>query len=174
VRSTDEGGATDDLQFLDQTSIKLGSSTYRWLNLKRFSLGTDMADADAISALVRHVRYRDTYCAPADLWEPAEDIHGPYWLHRITVEAFKPTTRDSAKAVIAEWADEYGQPGEVNLTALADAADAVFDVASAVFELADLRAWAQHEWGFVLGDFHEFVTLDRARHTLTLMVASED
>ena len=174
MRSTDQGGATQDLQFLDRTSIRLGGSTYRWLDLKRFSLETEMGHADAISALVRHVRYRDTYCAPADLWEPAVDIHGPYWLHRITVEAFKPTTRGSAKAVIAEWAHEYGQPGEVNLPALTDAAYAVFDAASAVFELADLRAWAQHEWGFVLGDFHEFVTLDRARHTLTLVVASED
>jgi hypothetical protein len=42
--------------------------------------------------------------------------------------------------------------------------------------LEDLRATAEHEWGWVVGQggFHEFVAIDRPAERLRLIVASDD
>jgi hypothetical protein len=45
-----------------------------------------------------------------------------------------------------------------------------------LYRLADLRATAEHDWGWVVGHggFHEFVAIDHTASTLTLIVASDD
>jgi len=49
--------------------------------------------------------------------------------------------------------------------------------ATAIYQLPDIRATAQHDWGDVVGmeaGFHEFVIIDRAAGELALVVASDD
>ena len=48
--------------------------------------------------------------------------------------------------------------------------------ATAIYELPNIRATAQHDWGEVAGSdgFHEFVVINRENGELALIVASDD
>lgn len=48
--------------------------------------------------------------------------------------------------------------------------------ANNIYQLADLRATAEHDWGYVVGfsGFHEFVAINGDTGRVALIVASDD
>jgi hypothetical protein len=85
-----------------------------------------------------------------------------------------PMTRRDARQTLHRWANEWdGATAESHASVLA-ASRSVLPDGAVAFRLIDLRESAQHDWGWVLGDFHEFVAIDRSTDTLTLVVASDD
>jgi hypothetical protein len=77
------------LDFLDRTTVHLGSGTYRWLDLKKFTLAGRLSDNDALTALLKHERYQDHYATNEANWTPTGDLHGPYRLQAIGADAFE-------------------------------------------------------------------------------------
>jgi hypothetical protein len=162
------------LDFLDRTTVHLGSGTYRWLDLKKFTLAGRLSDNDALTALLKHERYQDHYATNEANWTPTGDLHGPYRLQAIGADAFEAVSPSDARQTLHRWANEWeGDEAEGHASVLAASHSALPDGAIA-FRLIDLREFAQHDWGWVLGDFYEFVVIDRVANTLTLVVASDD
>ena len=162
------------LDFLDRTTVHLGSRTYRWLDLERFSLAVQLSDNDALRALLKHERYQDHYATDEANWTPTGDLHGPYRLGAIGVEAFEAVSPSDVRQTLHRWASEWdGATAEGHASVLAASGSALPDGAP-TFRLIDLGESAQHDFGWVLGDFHEFVVIDRSVNTLTLVVASDD
>jgi hypothetical protein len=85
------------LDFLDRTTVHLGSGTYRWLDLKRFTFAVALSNDDAVKALLRHERYQDHYATNEANWTPTGDLHGPYRLGAIGVEAFEAVSPSDAR-----------------------------------------------------------------------------
>ncbi|HEX3425599.1 MAG TPA: hypothetical protein VHT30_05670 [Acidimicrobiales bacterium] len=164
----------EPLEYRDRIFIKLGGGTYRWVDLKRFGLTSDVDDLTALRLLTRHVRYRDHYTSEDSSELDSGNLHGPYWVDHIDEASFEPTLAKSAVARLREWANEWGSPDEKNLAELDRTVYPIIETATSVYLLPNLRERAQHEWGRVLGDFLEFVVIDRTDQTLVMVVASDD
>jgi hypothetical protein len=119
-------------------------------------------------------RYSDTEHPRPTARTPTGDLHGPYRLGAMGVEAFEAVSPSDVRQTLHRWANEWdGATAEGHASVLATSDSALPDGAVA-FRLIDLGESAQHDFGWVLGDFHEFVVIDRATDTLTLVVASDD
>jgi hypothetical protein len=167
----------ETLDFIGDELVHLGPGTYCWVSVKRFRLGGEASDADVLAALLRHPQYNDHYAGQRVAEQSSHDVHGPYRLDRIAVGSFVQISSEAATALIFDWAAECEQcpiPRDVRERL---GARVVPDIASGVlWQLPDLRATAEHDWGWVVGQrgFHEFVSIDRATRTVALVVASDD
>jgi hypothetical protein len=91
MREPEGGGAEavaveERLRYQREVLINFRNSTYQWISLKLFTLPADVDDYTVLQLLIGHVRYRDGYGGTKD--RDMEIIHGPYWLHAISPEAF--------------------------------------------------------------------------------------
>lgn len=166
--------AEQRLVFQDHRLVHIHSQSSQWVDIQTFTFTADIDDRAVVELLLQHVRYRHSYAGP--VFYDMKIIHGPYWLEAITAESFSPVTATAAEALITTWAN-YDFP-------MPDSAQVTFEqfvyppirAASSIYQLADLRATAEHDWGSVIGftGFHELLAVDRDRGRLTLIVASDD
>lgn len=169
-----------DLDYQDQVFINFrdffGRSpdhAFRWVDLKRFRLSrTAWSDAQILEALIRHDQFRDDYAGGGV--DPVGTRHGPYWLDRISVDAYEPVDETTATRVLHGWASQYGElPGTLKATLERDVYPLV-RAATSRYRLKALGAYALHDWGGVHGEFHELVVIDRAISSSALIVAADD
>lgn len=147
--------------------------TRQWVSVKVFTLPATVDDRTALAAMIGHAQYLDSYAGPWDV----VDKHGPYWLHAITPQTFV-VVADLAQAetLIRTWAECYVRWHDADREAMDREVYGRLRRATVIYQLPDIRATAQHDWGDVVGSdgFHEFVTVDRATGELALIVASDD
>jgi len=157
--------------------------TRQWVDIKLFRLPADVDDRAALALMIAHVRYRDSYAFST--FEDAKTIHGPYWLSAITAETFTvvdagdvdAAIRHWAEHVIRDWDDNFVSWPQAQREALEREVYARTHRATVIYRLPDIRATAQHDWGYVVGmeaGFHEVVVIDRVAGELALVVASDD
>ena len=157
--------------------------TRQWVDIKVFTLPADVDDQTALALMTAHVRYRDSYASST--FEDAKTIHGPYWLHAITPETFTIVDAEAAKTAISHWAEHVIRDWDGDFVSWPQAQHEEMDRevyarthrATVIYQLPDIRAMAQHDWGEIVGSdagFHEFVIIDRAAGQLALVVASDD
>jgi hypothetical protein len=148
--------------------------TRQWVSIKVFALPADIDDQSALAAMIAHVRYRDSYAGTGD--QDMVDKHGPYWLGAITPQTFTVADPTEAQALIRTWAGYYVRWHDADREAMDREVYARIQRASVIYQLPDIRATAQHDWGEVVGGdgFHEFVVIGRAAGELALIVASDD
>jgi hypothetical protein len=148
--------------------------TRQWVSIKVFSLPADVDDHSALAAMIGHVRYRDSYAGTGDA--DMVDKHGPYWLSAINPETFIVADPAAADTLIRTWAQYYVPWSPADREVLDREVYARIQRATVIYQLPDIRASAQHDWGDVLASdgFHEFVVIDRAAGELALIVASDD
>lgn len=164
-----------DEQLVYQGTIFINPSvTRQWVDIKVFSVPDSVDDRTALAMMIAHVRYRDSYAGTGD--KDMVDIHGPYWLRAITPEAFGVADPAAAENLIRTWADYSVRWPDADREAVQREVYARINRATVIYQLPDIRAGAQHDWGEVVGSdgFHEFVLLDRAAGELALVVASDD
>jgi len=134
---------------------------YRWVDIKQFhfAAGT-LDDRGLLSALIEHEQFRDDYAGGGVL--PDGPRHGPYWLGLITPDLYQPISQEKAVQILREWEDPLWEPP----TKLeADLQRELFDrlaAAGAIYYLGELGHEANHDWGRVHDQFHEFVLIDRS------------
>jgi hypothetical protein len=93
----------EQLVYQDERVIHLPA--YQLFSIKLFKLPDEpINDREALSLLLRHVRYRDSYAS--SVFEDAVSIHGPYCLEAITTGAFERSDAASAEAIIRTWAEQ--------------------------------------------------------------------
>jgi hypothetical protein len=166
--------AMPSVEFVAGEILFLDDGSYRWLRLQHFQCDPRSSDAALPSALLSHVRYQDSYTTADANWSPTGDTHGPYRLDRLTVDSFASIDATTETDYLRRWAEDYdGREGEGFETIIRGANDVIGD-ATSLWHLAEPRDSAQHEWGWILGDFREIVAINRSKDRLTLMVASAD
>ncbi|GLZ77685.1 hypothetical protein Afil01_24920 [Actinorhabdospora filicis] len=131
-----------------------------------------MDDRELLTALTRHVQYRDTYLG--DDARPEVTVHGPYELARVTADAFEPVGHRDAAALIWAWARELGPLPETLVAALDRELMGPLGGAGAVYHLRNLGRDDWHDFGGIHTRFHELVLIDHANGRLTLVVAADD
>jgi hypothetical protein len=161
------------LSYLGDETIHLRDRSYRWIDVKHFRLGGEQVDERAyLGALLSHPEYRDHYTSPDSVTDVP--IHGPYRLSEIEPSSFEERDEASVSETLNEWLERYGPvaPSEIegNLQSVFD----LLKTATSRFLLRDLGATAQHDFGWVLSDFCEFVIVDSNSEELALVVAAGD
>lgn len=169
--------AEETLVYQGEVFINFRNHAYQWVSINIFELSGDVDDREALTLLVRHVRYRDSYNGTGD--KDMETIHGPYKLTAITPESFCPASAEEIETLIRTWA-EYAAP-------LPDSRRVEMErelyprlrESTSSYQLPDLRDTAQHDegWGSSVGSatgFFEFVLIDRPKRSVALVVASDD
>ncbi len=147
----------------------------QWVVIKLFTLPPDTNDDEVLTLLIGHVRYRDSY-ASRD-FKDAKTIHGPYWLHAITPEVFSHASAQDAEALLRTWAEYQAPLPAARRDQMESELYPRIRSATALYQLADLRDTAEHDWGSSVGSdsgFHEFVLIDRRAGSVALVVASDD
>lgn len=146
---------------------------YRWVDLKRFALpSTAWSDTQLLDALIGHDEFRDDYAGGGV--DPVGVRHGPYWLNRISVEAYEPVDEMTAANIVRVWASQYGElPQRLEATLERDV-HALVRAATSRYRLTVLGEDALHDWGGVHTEFHELVVIDRDTDTAALIVAADD
>lgn len=148
--------------------------TRQWVSIKVFAVPAEVDDQAALAAMIADVRYRDSYAGTGDT--DMVDKHGPYWLAAITPQTFTVTTPAAVETVIRTWSGYYTPWPAADRDAMDREVYPRIQHATVIYQLPDIRATAQHDWGEVVGSdgFHEYVMIDRAAGELALMVASDD
>jgi hypothetical protein len=161
------------LVYQDEIVVRLPS--YQWVSIKLFRLPDEpVDDREALSLLLRHVRYRDSYASGS--FRDSVSIHGPYCLEAITTGSFTRSDAASAEATIRTWAEQVVPVPDIECDELQRELYPRIRNASCCYQLANPGKDALHEWGDVVGKtgFHEFVLIDHRAETLALVVASDD
>lgn len=168
------------LVYLDQVFVNFrdffkGSADhgFRWVDLKRFRLPPVAAsDERLVNALIRHDQFRDDYAGGGV--DPGGVRHGPYWLDRVTGDAYEPVDERTAIDELHVWARQYGDlPPTLDATLERDVYPPV-RAATSRYRLKALGEDAHHDWGFVHDEFHELVVIDRDSTSMALLVAADD
>lgn len=148
------------------------SHAFRWVDVKHLRFSGAPGDRELLAALIGHEQFRDTYAGYGA--HPEETRHGSYWLAAITPAAYEPVETAESSAVLRTWAGQYGAvPADLEADLRREVFD-VLDAAARVFHLNGVGEEDFHDWGGVHGEFHEFVSIDRARGRITLLVAADD
>lgn len=148
-----------------------------WVDVKRFTIDEHASDEDLLRTLIAHPNFADHYAGQTVEDQHADGLHGlhgPYNLAQISPETYVEIEAAEAVGIVEAWVKE--------LLPLPDGAEAAIRnqivplLQNVAYRLPDIRATAEHEWGWVVGrdGFHEFVIIDRPNTTLSLVVASDD
>ncbi|WP_306367784.1 hypothetical protein [Nocardiopsis sp. CC223A] len=148
------------------------SHAVRWVNVEHLRFSGTPTDRELLAALIGHERFRDTYAGYGV--RPEETRHGSYRSAAITPESYEPVERQEGEAVLRTWAEQYSA---VSADLAADLRREVFDVLDAAARIFHLTGFGEedfHDWGGIHGEFHEFVSIDRAQGRIALLVAGDD
>ncbi|MGW5638397.1 hypothetical protein [Streptomyces sp. NPDC003832] len=160
------------INFRDYKFAESSAHGYRWIDIKRFRLHSPApADRALLAALIAHPQFRDTYDGSGVQDWPR---HGPWWLDRITPDAYRAVDAAGASAVIRAWAGQHGPVPKALTQRMQEQVHTPLTNATSTYLLGPLPEEAQHDWGRVQIDFHELVLVDRPAATLTLLVAADD
>lgn len=163
-----------ELEYAGRDFINFQDRSYRWVDIKHFRTPPDTAEQEALALLLTDAHYRDHYTSGDSHEKPTDNLHGPYWLDRITPEAFEPVDEHAALKTIADFATDHGDLGADVISKLDRDVYALIRASPIRRRLMDLGKDAFHEFGWVLHDFHELVLLDLVARRLELVVAAID
>lgn len=173
MSAPDVPSPSDALAHLGDVFVNFRNRTFQWVHIKRFQLPAGHADdGSVLSLLIAHDRYGDDYASGECSDNP--DRHGPYWRDRVTVAAFGQTEAGVEDACLCTWAEEHAEFDTHLRDELERQVFQPIAQATRIYRLADLGKDAFHDWGGVLGPFHELVLIDRVSGVLSLIVASDD
>ena len=149
-----------------------------WVDIKVFRYADPPEDpVIAVAHLLAHPEYRDDYCSPENT-SAGGPRHGPYWADRMTAGDFTLMALADCEETLHAWVQGL-YSGDLPATERQQV-DSVLRRCIALMAQADHRLYlrqmrdeAEHDWGWVLGDFHEFVLLC-SDGSLQVLVASAD
>jgi hypothetical protein len=158
-------------------SVLLGECGYDWVDVKQFSFTPPNAATEALlSALLADPAYRDHYAAPAEHDQGEHTLHGPYRVEAITAASFHECAVDEPIQTIRQFArrDATEREAEARVAKVDAKIEPLLRGATRALRLLELDESGQHDWGWVIDDFTEFVVIDDATADLLLVVAGED
>jgi len=148
-----------------------------WIEVLTFRVRGSGDDTAVLTELLASRWYDHSYAEPRrEHPGPRFGLHGPYLLERISPSTFTPAGADEARARVRAWATQWDELPAPFTRRLDDLLGVALPDDATLYELPDIRAAAEHEWGGVVGfdGFHEFVAISAQRDGVTLLVASDD
>ena len=164
----------DELDYAGREFIKFEDRSYRWVDIKHFLMPPTAGEQDALALLLTDVHYQDHYTSADSHEKPTINLHGPYWLDRITPQAFESVDELTALQTIKDFATDHGELGAEVISKLERDVYTPIRAAPVRYRLKDLGKDAFHEFGWVLHDFHELILFDPPTRRLDLVVAAID
>ncbi|QJU56267.1 hypothetical protein SCB71_21225 (plasmid) [Herbiconiux sp. KACC 21604] len=177
VKGTDATAAVlvhIDSPFLNFTET---GPDFRWIDCRRFTIKSPGSDAEILASLVANDWYDHSFAEPTPSRpSPGARVHGPYRLDAISAATFSPVARVDALCQLEAWARKYDGAPLAFLAKVGAMIEDLLPTDWTVYELPDIRSFAQHDWGNVIGvdGFFEYVGVSPDRSKLTLIVASDD
>jgi hypothetical protein len=163
------------LDYVGSDFYNFEDPTYRWIDVKRFSIDGLVEDREVVAALLEHVRYRDHYTSGDSQDIDSGTLHGPYRLDAIAPDAYEPITENQAAAAIAEFAHLYGEePPEGVSTRIEAGLDPLVRSAEGRYRLRQLPDDARHELSWILWEFRELLLINVAKQCAALVVMAID
>jgi hypothetical protein len=101
-----------------------------------------------------------------------EPLHGCYRLDAVPPDAFVPVESAEALRLLDGWLIESNEGEDIRSAGLLQALEPVRTLLTqgpVLYYLPDLGREAQHDWGWVLWYFREWVVIDHARRQLHLV-----
>ncbi|WP_326829552.1 hypothetical protein OIE13_04225 [Streptosporangium sp. NBC_01810] len=164
----------EQLAFTSTTLVNFKDRTYRWVDVKHFRIASGQDDEPLLTALLSHQLYRDDYLG-SDSWKGDGSVHGPYRLDSLSAASFEDVDTETASATIRTWADRYTDLPEAVAHDLETEVYRLIRAATSRYRLRDLdEAARDDDLGWILGEFHELVLIDRSEGSLAVIVASDD
>jgi hypothetical protein len=161
------------LQYLDRRTVaRFDDLSYRWVELKRFSVDPDRAPHDILAALIEHPEYHDTFLGSEA--EPSENVHGPYRLDMISADTYREVDGPDCVAVFREWMNVPGTVPDAHVEGDLREVLTLIEAADRCYRLADLGEHAQNDVGWIIGDFLELIVITRASCELSLVIGAAD
>lgn len=147
-------------------------NSFRWIDLKHFTFGAGSPDELLLAQLFAHPHFADGYVGGG---HGASGIHGPYQLAAITPASYRLIGPDEAIAWLDEFCSLFESPP---YGPLAGDIDAIvrrrLGQSTSVLRLGVLEPAAQHDCGWILGEFRELIAIRRDAAELTLLVMGID
>jgi hypothetical protein len=162
------------VRYLERTRLPLdeGAPDDAWLDLIRFLFDPDTTDQFTLDLLLTNAHYRDDYLIVGSPLARHGTRHGPYRIDCLATESYELSDRPSAEETLYRWAEGSARSIDQPYPAPIRTAETITEAATTIFHLNVLREGCEHEDGALLGDFHEFVLLNRHDGILTVLVAS--
>jgi hypothetical protein len=99
-----------------------GRGAFDWVDVKRFAVEpAGLAGADALTLLLDHPRFPDTYATAGSPDEDAGPRHGPCWLGSLAPAAYEPVDRETALRTVSAFTHRHdgddetrGKGGDAN------------------------------------------------------------
>ncbi|NLU83611.1 hypothetical protein [Rhodococcus sp. HNM0569] len=162
--------------FINFRAFSFGEGSHhrnQWIDVKCFRmLDRELDDRSILAAMIGQVEFRDDYVGGGA--DPAGTRHGPYWLHSITPDQYRPTDGADTIQLLRRWTAPCG----VLPDAFEDAIERAFRVlvrgAARVYTLAQLHGPWVHDYGDIHTEFHEIVVIGRKLGQVVLAVAADD
>lgn len=165
------------LRFDHRDFVLLGDGTYRWLDIKCFTFPrADDCDGVAIVDAIIHDRhYRDHYALPDSHETDSETLHGPFLVAKICADDFTPISATGFSDVVRQFLDLDGASPVKGKQLEIDAVLSQLLTNNAVhFQLTKALDADIYEWGSVLWEFRELISIDCKLGTAALCVMAID
>ncbi|AFU05060.1 hypothetical protein O3I_035565 [Nocardia brasiliensis ATCC 700358] len=150
-----------------------GSHCFQWIDSKEFALAAAEADdREVLSDLIASVEYRDDYVGGGI--DPSGIRHGPYWLDRISSEAYAAIDESAVIELLERWLHGCGSiPDQLREEIQREVVGPV-RTATSRYVLEDLGVSAINDYGDLHREFHEIVLIDRRGRRVLLVVMTDD
>ncbi|MFF0531333.1 hypothetical protein ACFYT3_23470 [Nocardia amikacinitolerans] len=150
-----------------------GSHRFRWIDLKKFELQSpELGDRSILEALTSTPEFPDDYVGGGI--DPEGLRHGPYWLDRISADAYQLTERSSALDLLERWLAGCGViPQSLRIEVDRQVLDPIRQSTSC-YVLEELGDSAANDYADIHVEFHEIVVIDRVEKHVVLVVATDD
>ncbi|WP_141692189.1 hypothetical protein [Nocardia brasiliensis] len=129
-------------------------------------------DREVLSDLIASVEYRDDYVGGGI--DPSGIRHGPYWLDRISSEAYAAIDESAVIELLERWLHGCGSiPDQLREEIQREVVGPV-RTATSRYVLEDLGVSAINDYGDLHREFHEIVLIDRRGRRVLLVVMTDD
>lgn len=150
-----------------------------WIDFSIFTLvHLPLHDNKSIlQALLKHKSYRQGYISPYDPNGPDEGpIHGPYSLDKLSVDNYKQVSWQDFTSTLNHWIThpDYSTPSDEDKQRLFSYLSSIQQGDVVVFKLEQSRDNAEHELGWILFEFEEFVILQLTQNQIIVAVWGVD
>jgi hypothetical protein len=164
---------TDFINFRDYDFEPGSSHCFQWIDIKMFHLAVfDAGDQDILDAVIHSVEFRDDYVGGGV--DPNGNVHGPYWLDRITANSYVPVDTEAVLSSIHDWTRHCGTLPSQLQKFLNEKVTMPIQSAASRYELVDLDKSAKNDYADIHNEYHEFVLINRSAGHVALLVATDD
>lgn len=168
-----------EFTFLEELFIPF-KEPWGWIDFFIFSFASSSEvigePSNIIGNVLNHKNYRHGYISPYDPDVDEGPIHGPYKLENLQVEDFQVVSWNDLLQAIKLWISHphYSEPNDTDLQALMSFVNHHGTSNPLVYKLVKSRNDTEHEFGWILSEFEEFVIINYQQHRVIVAVWGVD